>query len=209
MKYRIPHTTEADLIRFPDLEEYDGYLWRREGARLAMLARECPTKAIVEIGSNRGKSACFLARGAKLDTAGKRIHCVDLWTLGGQGEYNHLGFDQPETLDRFREQIASARVKGQIVEHQGDSVEVADEWTGGPVGLLFLDGDHRYEAVRADFLAWTPHLAPGAVVAFHDYTKGLRCTQFPGVVKLVDDLRALSRVTAARTGRLVELRGVV
>jgi hypothetical protein len=33
---------------------------------------------------------------------------------------------------------------------------------------LFIDGDHRYEAVRADFAAWQPHLAPGAIVAFDD-----------------------------------------
>ena len=32
-----------------------------------------------------------------------------------------------------------------------------------------LDGDHSREGTIAAFEAWRPVLAPGAVVAFHDY----------------------------------------
>ena len=35
-----------------------------------------------------------------------------------------------------------------------------------PVGLLWIDGDHPYEAVRRDFEAREPHLR--GYVAFHD-----------------------------------------
>ena len=37
-----------------------------------------------------------------------------------------------------------------------------------PADLIFIDADHSYEAVRGDFLAWVPHLAPDGVIAFHD-----------------------------------------
>jgi hypothetical protein len=37
-----------------------------------------------------------------------------------------------------------------------------------PVALLWLDGDHRYEAVRSDFNDWAPYLMSDAKVAFHD-----------------------------------------
>jgi hypothetical protein len=40
------------------------------------------------------------------------------------------------------------------------------------VGLLWIDGDHRYEAVREDFLSWLPHLLPGTTVIFDDATHG-------------------------------------
>jgi hypothetical protein len=39
---------------------------------------------------------------------------------------------------------------------------------GLPVALLWIDGDHRYEAVRRDFASWRPHLMAGATVVFDD-----------------------------------------
>lgn len=54
--------------------------------------------------------------------------------------------------------------------------------------FLFIDGDHTYEGVRADWLAWSPLVRPGGVVAFHDtWPNGDR--HEPGVVRWVDELR--------------------
>jgi predicted O-methyltransferase YrrM len=36
------------------------------------------------------------------------------------------------------------------------------------VDLLFLDGDHSYEGVRADFESYSPLVRPGGLIAFHD-----------------------------------------
>lgn len=206
---KLTKTTEADIDRHPDLDELEGFLWRREGARLARLASQVPDgQCIVEIGSNRGKSACFLARGSKAGN-GVKVHCVDLWTLGGQQEYQHLGFDAEETLATFHRQIGQAKVKSMIVEHQGDSVAVAGDWSGPPIGLLFVDGDHRYEAVKADVEAWMPHLAQDAWVCFHDYTEtfGREITHFPGVERYVPEfLEAFDHGEVTRTGRLVAVK---
>ena len=49
----------------------------------------------------------------------------------------------------------------------GDSrkchVQVTD-----PVDLMFIDGDHHYEVVKADIKNWTPKIRKGGVVIFHD-----------------------------------------
>jgi hypothetical protein len=45
------------------------------------------------------------------------------------------------------------------------------------VELLYLDGPHRDEPNQAIFRAWEPRLAPGAVVAFHDWGN----PRYPGV----------------------------
>jgi len=37
------------------------------------------------------------------------------------------------------------------------------------IHLLFIDGDHRYEAVAADIAGWTPKIVPGGYVIFHDF----------------------------------------
>lgn len=38
--------------------------------------------------------------------------------------------------------------------------------------LLLIDGDHRYQGVRADFLAYRHLVRPGGIIAFHDIQGG-------------------------------------
>jgi predicted O-methyltransferase YrrM len=49
-----------------------------------------------------------------------------------------------------------------------DSRRCADRVTE-PIHLLFIDGNHEYHGVKADILAWVPKVAPGGLIAFHDY----------------------------------------
>jgi cephalosporin hydroxylase len=61
----------------------------------------------------------------------------------------------------------------------------ARAWNGGAIRLLFIDGDHRYEAVKQDFELWSPHVAAGGCVVFDDATE-----HYPGVVQFINELRA-------------------
>ena len=49
----------------------------------------------------------------------------------------------------------------------GHSTTVARWWTT-PLALLFIDGGHGDDVVRADEAAWIPKVAPGGFVAIHD-----------------------------------------
>lgn len=49
-------------------------------------------------------------------------------------------------------------------------------------GFVWLDGDHAYEDVRADILAYKALMDPGSILAGHDYDPS-----FPGVVRAVDE----------------------
>jgi hypothetical protein len=60
---------------------------------------------------------------------------------------------------------------------------VGREWAGGPVDLVFIDGDHSPEAVREDWEVWSPHVCPGGHVAFHDANG-----RSPGPSAVVDEL---------------------
>lgn len=51
---------------------------------------------------------------------------------------------------------------------KGRSADVATLFPPRSIDLVFLDGDHRYDAVRQDILAWWPALAPGGWMAGHD-----------------------------------------
>ncbi len=37
-----------------------------------------------------------------------------------------------------------------------------------PLDFLFIDGDHSYEGVKADFENYSPLVKPGGLIAFHD-----------------------------------------
>lgn len=178
----------------------DGLLWcQDEGRRLAYLASRVPRSlAIVEIGSLRGKSTCFLAAGTR-EGLGAPVYAVDLWDL----EPLH----PPGIWEEFRGQIQEAGLDGCITPIKGESSQVASDWNA-PIGLLFIDGDHDSESVRTDLGAWGPLLVQGGVIAVHDYHP-----QFPGVMDAVDELirsspewteirrHGESLVSAVRTGR--------
>ncbi|HUS95281.1 MAG TPA: class I SAM-dependent methyltransferase [Hyphomicrobiaceae bacterium] len=58
----------------------------------------------------------------------------------------------------------------------------------GPVHLLFVDGDHRYEAVKADIEGWAPKVVSGGVIAFHDYAPAAKvAARHAGIKQAVDE----------------------
>lgn len=39
---------------------------------------------------------------------------------------------------------------------------------GKEIGLLFIDGDHRYEGVKRDFELYSAEVSDGGMIVFHD-----------------------------------------
>jgi hypothetical protein len=70
------------------------------------------------------------------------------------------------------------------------SQAAAYAWTQKNVGLLWIDGDHRYPAVSEDFHCWSRFVVPNGLVAFHDASA-------PGVKQLVDELVGKGRLLPA------------
>lgn len=152
-------------------------------AVLVDLAAQVPAEqAIVELGVFCGKTALYMAWGAR-HGGGAHVWGVDAWDLPG----NAYGspFTDRATRERAFANAAAADYgrRGVSLVH-GFSLDQAAGWAGPRVGLLFLDDDHSYEAVLANVEAWSPHLAPGAALAFDDYGH----PDWPGVAKAVDEL---------------------
>lgn len=119
-----------------------------------------PGAIFLEVGSYLGASACFLAAAATEIGGGAKVYCVDSW------QNNAMSEGMRDTWREFRENTLS--YSPVVFPCQGMSVDIAKSFTG-KINFLFLDGDHSYQGVRADVEAWLPLLAPGGVIALHDF----------------------------------------
>ena len=117
-----------------------------------------PGFTIVEIGSYLGASTAFLGFAAL--HRGGAVHAVDPWmndAMGAEGER--------DTLGEFRKNTAD--FEHFITRHRGFSADVSRRGKI-PCDMLFIDGDHSYEAVLTDLHSWLPSLKPGGILAMHD-----------------------------------------
>lgn len=155
------------MTDFTQLDKLNGAITNEIGHTLHDLATAVPpSQAIVEIGSYLGKSTAYLIAGAAPTV---RVFAVDVWEMIEPSRWFQRQRRQPPTLRGFIRQLSEVGLSGWVTPLQGLSTTIAETYDGPPIGLLYIDGDHRAGAARADFLAWRPHLAPGATVLFDDY----------------------------------------
>jgi predicted O-methyltransferase YrrM len=151
---------------------------------LAVLAYGVPdTQAIVELGVFCGRTALQMAWGAQ-QGRGAHVWGIDSWELPG-GQYGPP-FNEQATRVLAHKNIHDQGYADQITLIHAFSQDVAVDWDGPPIGLLFVDADHSAEGARRDITAWAPHLAPGAMLAVDDYHH----PDWPGVAEAVDALVA-------------------
>jgi hypothetical protein len=49
-----------------------------------------------------------------------------------------------------------------------DSQTASEIFVDGILDLVFIDGDHRFEAVKADIMSWFPKVRAGGILCGHD-----------------------------------------
>lgn len=137
---------------------------------------------IVEIGCYEGKTTAALAQGG---TNGKRVYSVDPFFRG-------------RLPVCYSEQIARIHCRRQGLKNveliKGLSHDVAPEFDL-EIDLLFVDADHRYEAVKQDWKDWSGKVKKGGLIAFHDCRIAPNSPEYLGSHKFYDDdLRRMTRI---------------
>lgn len=127
--------------------------------RLAAFARERAPRVFCEIGTLYGGTHFFLS------------HAVPSLELT-------LGID---LLVRHKTTLRFLKKPGQRSFFRDDCSTsmptlrwVARTLAGRPIDLLFIDGDHSDDGVRADFLAYRRFVRDGGLIAFHDICEDYR-----------------------------------
>ena len=159
-------------------EKIDGWLTPKEGELLFTLAKQIESGNVVEIGSWKGKSTFYLACGM-IQGSGDKVCCVDHHT--GSKEQRARNDAPINTLNDFTVNMRKYNVGHKIQIYIMTSIEASKE-IEGCIELIFIDGSHEYEDVKADFEAWWPRLSPKGIMALHDTISK------PGVSKLIEEI---------------------
>lgn len=128
----------------------------------------------LEIGSYAGESATLFLGFPQI----ARLDCVDQWQAAA---------------DRLRTRFAREIAAGRCRVIQMPSAAFAE--LAGEYDVVYIDGDHSYEAVRADIDAYSRKVAAGGWLCGHDYHAG-----YQGVIWAVDEWRENRPVTVYADG---------
>lgn len=151
------------------LSKWQGYLTNGEVTALQTLAKQTPpSPLVVNIGAGAGTSTLAILE-ARSDAL---IFSIDLRT------------DEAECLtnEHLRLKELGLDTTGQVIRVWGDSKVVGLRWRW-PVDLLFVDGDHTLAGIKGDVATWEQHIAPGGIIALHDYGR----PEWPDVRTFIDD----------------------
>jgi predicted O-methyltransferase YrrM len=123
--------------------------------REALLRRAAGRRHLVEIGVWHGATTRRLREVMAEDAT---ITGVDPFPRG------RLGVSFPLRI-ALREVARCERGRFALVRRSGANAAVG--WSG-PVDFLFIDGDHSWDGIRADWEGWAALVEPGGVVCLHD-----------------------------------------
>lgn len=156
--------------------------WMKEEELLWLANQAAKHQNILEIGSWQGRSSYVLAA----NTPGKLL-CVDTWkgTMSERAHRERLAGKGDEWL--LAQFIRNVEQLPNISWLRLPSLEAATllhSRNEPKFDMIFIDGDHEYEPVRNDILAWRPMLAEGGLFCGHDMSSAFTHT----VVRALKDV---------------------
>ena len=166
---------------------------------------------ILDIGTARGFSAITMARALLDANLDGMVYSIDVTDHHSQlvwhGEKNEpteplagLSISRSEVWSRWFGEEAS-----RVTPICGQSHEVLENWSTGPVDVAFIDGEHTHEAVKRDLVVLDHLMTPTGVIVLDDFHTGVSMGAFRsrpvnGAVRLIG--RAAKHVWPSMRERL-------
>lgn len=152
---------------------------------------------IIEIGSWKGYSTIWIAKGSK---NGNRVKVFAIDTF--KGDIHGYVTGEGDTYQEFLKNIKLAGVDDVIVSMQMPSENAERMLDTLKVGLLWIDGDHN--DIENDYARWFPHLQVGGYIALHDTVQGYDMKPYKVAIRELyksgkfADVKRLGCITYAR-----------
>lgn len=133
-----------------------------EIASLVKTVAEAKPKIILEIGTAGGGTLFYWTQAAAPDAT---IISIDL-------PFGRFGAGYLPTKAKFLKSLAQADQKICLIAADSHQEETFKKLTallqGRKIDFLFIDGDHTYSGVKADFTTYGNLVGPGGLIALHD-----------------------------------------
>jgi hypothetical protein len=145
-----------------------------------------------EIGVFRGETSALLLSALP----SLHLYMVDPWRQVAPGSEYALTGDECAALSQadFDDAMNRAAAATRFAADRRTMVACDQSRAAAfvPDGLdfIFIDGDHGYRGTRSAIAKWWPKLAPGGLLAGHDYDH----PRFPGVTRAVQDFARRNRL---------------
>jgi predicted O-methyltransferase YrrM len=131
----------------------NAYSQTHPAERACLCRHTAKAKSVVEIGTFMGLTAAELAHALPADGT---LYCVDPYPGGGEPL-------QSIAMRQIARAGASSKVRFVRADSAGAVANLPSQ-----VDFFFVDGDHSYEGLAADWKVVKQLLKPGGIAAFHD-----------------------------------------
>lgn len=107
----------------------------------------------------------------------EKLYLIDPWVIQASEDYDGAWYhsdrmtqsDMDAVHASVCQRFADAISRGQIEVCRKQSVESAADFEDESLDWVYIDGDHRYDAVLADLEAWYRVVKPGGMIAVDDF----------------------------------------
>ena len=139
----------------------------------------------LDVGTARGFSAIIMARAMLDSNIQGRIYTIDIIDQDESRNWHVAKQQRDEPLAGVR--ISRSKIWRRWYEEEakvispitGKSSEVLESWNNGDIDFAFIDGEHRYHAVKADLEMLDALMAEGGQIVLDDYHTGVSATRIP------------------------------
>jgi SAM-dependent methyltransferase len=148
---------------------------------LATFVQEESFETFTEVGCKEGRTTAFLLE----HCPDLRVIAIDPWIAmpkqgGKAGGETYEAWDFKAIEADFWNRVEPWADR--LSFHRKTSLHAADSVDDESQGLVFIDAAHDYDSVLEDIAVWRPKVAPGGILAGHDFQHN-----FPSVMEAVAD----------------------
>lgn len=123
-------------------------------------------KRIAEIGIWKGKSCKYILKRCR---SIKEYWAIDQWSFLGEG-YGHMSLLSQDNWTSLYLRVCNLLFYFKNLKILRCKSSLAAElFKDEYFDLVYIDADHKADAVKQDILAWLPKVKKGGILAGHDY----------------------------------------